>query len=190
MITIEVPEREVYYKETFYKVEKRTVIQLEHSLISIQKWESKWHKAFLSRNNKTTEETIDYIRCMCITPNVKEDVFYCIPPDEMKRILQYLEDPMTATHFREDQAKQDLSMRGNRKEVITAELVYYWMVTLNIPSEYKKWHINQLLTLIRLINLKNAALNGKGKNKRSRMEILEDHRSINEENKKRFGTSG
>lgn len=184
MIVVTVPKREVYdtKKEIFYTVEKDTTLQLEHSLISLQKWESKWHKPFLGKNDKTTEEIMDYIRCMCLTPNVKEDVFYCIPSTEMARISKYIEDPMTATWFSED---KKANARGRKKEVITAEIIYYWMISLNIPSEYKKWHLNQLLTLIRVINVKNTP-----KKKRSTRDILEDHKRINEMNKQRFGTTG
>lgn len=183
MLTITVPKREVYdrNKEIFYSVEKETTLQLEHSLISLQKWEAKWNKPFLGKSEKSFEEMIDYIRCMCLTQNVKEDVFYCIPQSEIKKISDYIESPMTATWFSEDKkpgAKKN-------KEVVTAEIIYYWMIALNIPSEYKKWHLNQLLTLIRVINVKNTP-----KKKRSRKEMLEEHRLLNELNKKRLGTNG
>lgn len=187
MITITVPKREVFDTENqiFYRVDHETTIQLEHSLISLQKWESKWHVPFLyDKTQKTFEQTIDYIRCMCVTPNVKEDVFYCIPPSEMQRISEYIHDPMTATWFRDDKKNQD-PLNKPKKEIVTAEIIYYWMITLNIPSEYKKWHLNQLLTLIRVINVKNTP-----QKKRPRREILEEYKAINEENKKKFNTKG
>lgn len=183
MLTITVKKGEAFDRnnEIFYRVEKDITIQLEHSLISLQKWESRWHKPFLSKESKTEEETIDYIRCMCITPNVKDDVFYCIPINELKRISEYIDDPMTATWFKETGPK----MAKAKKEVVTAEIIYYWMISLNIPTEFRKWHLNQLLTLIKVINIKNTP-----KKKRSRREILEEHRLINEANKKRYGTKG
>lgn len=183
MIQVKVPAGEVYdsRNEVFYYVEKDTTIQLEHSLISMQKWESKWHKPFLVEGKKTTDEAIDYIRCMCLTPNVKDDVFYCIPSSEQERISKYIDDPMTATWFRENKSPSV----GGKKEVVTAEIIYYWMIKLNIPSEYKKWHLNQLLTLIRVINAKDAP-----KKKHTTKEILEEHRLINQANRKRFNTKG
>lgn len=185
MITITVPKREVFDSRTgiFYRVEKETTLQLEHSLISLQKWESKWHKPFLYvKGERTTDEMVDYIRCMCLTPNVKEDVFYCIPADQIDKVSEYIKDPMTATWFREDKKKGPIS---KKREIITAEIIYYWMISLNIPSEYRKWHLNQLLTLIRVINVKNTP-----PKKKSRRELLEEQMKINEENKKRFNTKG
>lgn len=180
MVSITVPAGRVYdsANNIFYTVDKPTTIQLEHSLISLHKWESKWHKPFLGKEEKNLEQTIDYIRCMCLTPNVKEDVFYCIPKDQMEKISEYIENPMTATWFSEEKN----GPKSKKKEIITAEIIYYWMISLGIPSEYKKWHLNQLLTLIRVINVKNTP-----KKKRSRREILEEHKRISDLNKQRFG---
>ena len=183
MISITVPKGEVFDSENniFWRVTKDTTIQLEHSLISLQKWEARWQIPFLTSNDKTLEQTIDYIRCMCLTPNVKEDVFYCIPRSEMNRISDYIKNPMTAT---------TISGRGPKKspgkrKIITAEVIYYRMITLNIPSEYKKWHLNQLLMLIQVINAENAP-----KTKRKKHEIMEEYRAINEANKKKYNTKG
>ena len=188
MISITIPQSQSYdsKQNLFYRVEKDTTIQLEHSLISLQKWESKWHKSFLDTDSKTYEETIDYIRCMCLTQNVKDDVFYCIPKKELDRVSEYIENPMTATVFRE-RKETDGQYGRPKKQPVTAEIIYYWMISDNIPSEYRKWHLNQLLTLIRVFSEKNRVSSGK---KRSRREILRDYKSINEENKKRFNTKG
>lgn len=190
MLTVVVPSGSVFdpNTNTFYKVEKETTLQLEHSLISLQKWESRWHKPFLEAKDKTLEETVDYIRCMCLTSNVTEDVFYCIPTGEMNRIAAYIDDPMTATSFREPPSRQGPNGRRKKKEIITAEIIYYWMISWNIPTEYRKWHLNQLLTLIRVLNIKNEPADKK--NKRSRREILSDFESINKANKEKFATKG
>lgn len=187
MLTVRVPKGKSYDSKhnMFYIVDKDITLQLEHSLISLQKWESRWHVPFLETTQKTIEQTIDYIRCMCLTSNVPEDVFYCIPEAEMIRITSYIDDPMTATTFREAPGKTGGPVR--KKEGITAEIIYYWMISYNIPSEYRKWNLNQLLTLIRVLNIKNKQENNK---KRSRSAILNDFKSINEENKKRFDTKG
>lgn len=187
MITVRVPKGKSYDAKhnVFYTVENDVTLQLEHSLISLQKWESRWHKPFLSAGEKTIEETIDYVRCMCLTSNVVDSVFYCIPEAEMNRISSYIDDPMTATTFRE--FNNGSSRPTKKKEEVTAEIIYYWMISYNIPSEYRKWNLNQLLTLIRVLNIKNEPKNNK---KRSRSAILNDFKSINEENKKKFGTKG
>lgn len=187
MLTVVVPKGKSFdsRNNVFYTVDKDTIIRLEHSLISLQKWEARWQKPFLSTKDKTIEQTIDYIRCMCITPNVPDDVFYCIPKSEMDRITEYINNPMTATWFRESAQSQSTGRR--KKEIVTAEIIYYWMISYNIPSEYRKWNLNQLLTLIRVLNIKNDT---SPKKKRSRSAILNDYKSINEENKKKFGTKG
>lgn len=183
MISITIPKSEVFDNDNqiFRRVNKDTTIQLEHSLISLQKWEAKWHVPFLDTRDKTVEQTIDYIRCMCLTSNVKDDVFYCIPKKEMTRIAAYIDDPMTAstvTHRGQGTPK-------TRRKRITAEVIYYWMISLNIPSEYKKWHLNQLLMLIQVINAENAP-----KTKRKKHEVMAEYRAINEENKRKFNTKG
>lgn len=185
MIQITVPKSEYYdqAKEIFYSVDKPVTIQLEHSLISLQKWESKWNKPFLVKTEKTAEESIDYLRCMCLTPNVKDDVFYCIPPSEMTRLSEYIDSPMTATTFAED--KIPGGGGKGKKQIVTAELIYYWMISYNIPSEYRKWHLNQLITLIRVFNEEN-----KPKKKKSRNQLLAEHRALNEANKLRYHTHG
>lgn len=132
---------------------KETTLQLEHSLISLKKWEQKYHVPFLDdKNEKTTEQWIYYIQCMTITQNVDPNVFKYMSPENMKKVTDYIEDPMTATWF-SDNKNQGAGGR-NKKEVITAEIVYYWMIELGIPIEFEKWHLNQLMTLIRVINIK------------------------------------
>ena len=151
MLQITIPETELYdeINNTFIITEE-TTLQLEHSLISISKWESKWHRSFLSRREKTYEETVDYIKCMTLTPNVDDDVYNRLTRDNVEQINAYIEAPMTATHF------FDPGTGGGSKDAITSELIYYWMIALNIPFECQKWHLNRLLTLIRVCNIKNA----------------------------------
>lgn len=170
MLEIIVPEQEQWdeLKEEFVKTPK-TELRLEHSLISISKWESKWHKPFLGNDKKSAEETIDYIRCMCMTPNVAPNVFYALTKDNVTAINEYISDPMTATTISDDK-----SGKRNR-EIMTSEVIYSWMISLNIPPEYAKWHLNRLIMLIRVCNKHNAP-----PKKMSTNEILSRNRSINE----------
>lgn len=128
---------------------KTQVLQLEHSLVSLSKWESKWCKPFLSSTDKTFEEVLDYIKCMTLTQNVKPDVYNHLTEANIVQINEYINAPMTATTFREDGNK------GKSRETITSELIYYWMIKLNIPVEFQKWHINRLLTLVRVCEVKD-----------------------------------
>ena len=147
-ITIPATEQWDEGRQEFVYTKEQT-LQLEHSLVSLSKWESKWCKPFLSKEDKTHEETIDYIRCMTINQNVDPDVYYNLSQKHIERISKYIEAPMTATTFRSEK-----SGKSNR-EIVTAELIYYWMIALNIPFECQKWHLNKLLTLVRVCNVKN-----------------------------------
>lgn len=167
--------------EEFVRLEHEQVLKLEHSLASIQRWESKWHKSFFGTKDKTYEEIIDYIRCMTLNEDVDEEAYRFIPDSDLNLIVNYLKDPMTATTFNNDEKKKD----PLNKRTITSELIYYYMIALNIPSEYRFWHINQLITLIRVINIKNAP-----QKKRSKREILSQYDKLNEERKRRFNTRG
>ena len=148
-ITIPATEKHDESNDTFIYTPERT-LQLEHSLVSLSKWESKWCKAFLSKEPKTYEETLDYIRCMTITQNVGPEVYQNLSTKNIEEINAYIEAPMTATTF-----AQDLP-GGKSREVVTAELIYYWMIAMNIPFECQKWHLNRLLTLVKVCNVKNT----------------------------------
>ena len=151
MLQITIPATELWdgANEKFIPVHEQTLL-LEHSLVSLSKWESKWCKSFLSHPEKTEEETLDYIKCMTITQNVKPEVYNALTAKHIQQINEYISAPMTATCFTEKEQKDRLN-----NDIITAELVYYWMIALNIPFECQKWHLNRLLTLIRVCNVKN-----------------------------------
>lgn len=138
-------------KEEFVTFKKQLTLQFEHSLVSLSKWESKYCKPFLGKREKTDEEILDYIKFMTLTQNVKDDTYDRLvnTPGAMEKINGYINAPMTATTFVEDRSGKSSS------EQITAELIYYWMIALQIPVEFQKWHLNKLLTLIRVCNIKN-----------------------------------
>lgn len=158
---------------------KEQVLQLEHSLLSVSKWESKWNKAFLGKKEKTTEETIDYIRCMTLTQNVDPSVYDRLTPENIKTIVDYIEAPMTATYFHNDK------VMGRNLETVTSELIYYWMISLNIPFECQKWHLNRLFALIRVCSMKNSP-----PKKMSKGEIMRRNRALNEARKQQLRTRG
>lgn len=166
-------------KQEFISYKKAQVLQLEHSLISISKWEQKWHKAFLSKNDKTYEETIYYIQCMTLTQNVDPISYYFISDDDMNRINEYISDSMTATFFMEDKKP------ARSSDVVTSELIYYWMIALGIPFECQKWHLNRLLTLIKVCQIKNAP-----PKKRSERDIMAQNAALNAARRKRLNTKG
>lgn len=132
---------------------KETKIQIEHSLISLRKWEQKWHKSFLREDEKTHDEMIYYIRCMTLTHGVDPKVYDWIPNEVIEEVVKYIKDPMTATTIKE---RNIVDSQKNSREGITAEIIYYWMITLSIPVEFQKWHLNQLLTLIKVVSIKNS----------------------------------
>ena len=180
MLTITIPATELFNDKTqeFLMLKEQT-LQLEHSLVSLSKWESKWCKPFLSKEEKTLEETLDYIRCMTITQNIDPDVYNRLSRLNIQQINDYIDAPMTATTFYNDHQK------GRNREVITSELIYYWMISLNIPMECQKWHLNRLLTLIRVCNIKNTP-----PKKMSRREIMSRNAVLNAARRKQIGTTG
>ena len=180
MLQIVVPASELFdeSKREFVYTKEQTLC-LEHSLVSLSKWESKWCKAFFSRQEKTYEETIDYIKCMTLTQNVKDEVYSRLTRDNIEQINKYIEAPMTATYFSEDKNSK------SSREIVTAELIYYWMIALNIPFECQKWHLNKLLTLIRVCNIKNQP-----PKKMSKRDIMSRNASLNAARRKRLNSKG
>lgn len=177
-ITIPAVEQWDERKQEFFTTKEQT-LQLEHSLVSLSKWESKWCKAFLTKQEKTFEETLDYIKCMTITQNVDPEVYNYLTNKNIEEINNYIDAPMTATYFSDDKTVK--SSRGQ----ITAELIYYWMIALNIPFECQKWHLNRLLTLIKVCNIKNQP-----PKKRSRKEIMSRNAALNAARRKQLNTKG
>lgn len=180
MLQVTIPATELWdeNKEEFINTKEQT-LQLEHSLISLSKWESKWHKPFLSKDTKTEEENIDYIKCMTITQNVDPNVYIVIPNDIREKIKEYIDDKMTATRF-----SNDKNGKGSSEQV-TSEIIYYWMITQNIPFECEKWHLNRLLTLIKVCDIKN-----KPPKKMGNKEIMRCNSSLNNARRKQLNTKG
>lgn len=179
MLKITVPDWELWdeSKEEFIQVKGRA-LQLEHSLVSISKWESKWGKAFLSEQKKTFEETVDYVKCMTLTQNVDPELYNHLTLDNISAINRYIEAPMTATSFTGGQG-------GRSRETVTSELIYYWMIALNIPFECQKWHLNRLLALVRVCSIKNQPPKS-----RSRRAIAQQNTALNAARRKRLNTRG
>jgi hypothetical protein len=151
MLEITIPGVELWdERNQMFVTREAQTLKLEHSLVSLSKWESKWCKPFLSKTDKTDEETLDYIKCMTLTQNVSPDTYLFLTPENNIQIQNYINAPMTATTFPKDNTK------GGGREIVTAELIYYWMIAHNIPLEWEKRHLNRLLALIRVCNIKNA----------------------------------
>lgn len=158
---------------------KGVTLTLEHSLISISKWEAKWHKPFIS-SDKTEEETLDYIKCMTTTQNVDPNTFKVLTSENIRAITEYINDPHTATTVREN------PNAPKSREIITSELIYYWMISYNIPVDIcQKWHLNRLLMLIRVFNIKNAP-----PKKMNRSEMLSQRAALNRARRARYNTNG
>lgn len=179
MLMITIPSIEMYDELSgTFTYTKEHVLTMEHSLVSLSKWEAKWNRPFFSKDDKSTAETIDYMKQMTITQHIDESLYSYISNDNILAVQKYIEEPMTATTF----------SNGNNKssrEIITAEIIYFWMISLNIPFECQKWHLNKLLTLINVCSIKNTP-----PKKMRRGEVAKSNSSINNARKKAMNSSG
>ena len=180
MLTIKVPMKEVYDEANqefiFYNF---VTLELEHSLVSLSKWESIFEKPFLAKAEKTAEEVSEYIKVMTLTVDVQEEVFQRLTNDNVESIHSYIDARMSATWFNEAPGAPPA------KEVITSELIYYWMTVFSIPFECERWHLNRLFTLIRICNMKQAK-----PKKMSRTDIAARNRELNAQRRAQLGSTG
>ena len=180
MLTIVVPGVEMFDDQSQEFVTQGDVtLELEHSLVSLSKWESKHEKPFLGKQEKTTEETLDYVRCMIVTPNVSEEVISKLSEENLMAVNGYIDSKMTATWFNEPPGAP------KSRDVITAELIYYWMVVFQIPFQCEHWHLNRLFTLIRVCNIKQAK-----PKKMTRAELAARNRELNAQRREQLGSKG
>ena len=181
MLELKIPEVEYFDEdaEEFFTLDIGT-LQLEHSLVSLAKWESKWHEPFIqyTEEDRSIDKMLDYVRCMTLTEGVDPRFYQVLPMSALKEINDYINEPMTATWFRET---------GQRKsrEIVTAEIIYYWMIALEIPFECQYWHLNRLLTLIRVCNEKNQP-----KKKMSKTDRARQQQALNAQRKAKHHTHG
>lgn len=185
MLKVVVPYKEFYDEKNneFVTVEE-TTLQLEHSLLSISKWEAKWKKPFLGKEERTREELLDYVKCMTINGNIDKNVYLALPNSVFREILEYLDDPHTATVINEIR-HPGAPKRRSSSEFITSELVYYWMVALQIPFECQKWNFNRLMTLIRICEIKQSP-----KQKMAKSQILANNHELNKARREALNTRG
>lgn len=181
MLQLTIPSVELWDERTQEFVQtKEHTLTLEHSLVSLSKWESKWCKPFLSNKGMTDEESIDYIRCMTLTQNVPPETYSYIQDSQIAEVIKYINAPMTATWFSEEKKNT------RNKEVVTSELIYFWMISFNISKDYEKWHLNRLLTLIRVCERKN---NPPTKRK-SKQSIANKYAAMNAARRKQLNSKG
>lgn len=182
MLRLRIPDQDLWdpIKEKFISVKGATV-DLEHSLASVSKWESKWHIPFHDeRKKKTLEQNVDYIRCMCLT-DADPEVFNYLTEQNVKEIMDYIGDNATATWFNNAANK-----KTGKKEIITAEIIYYWMTVYNIPESYQTWHLNKLMTLLRVC----AEKNNPDKSKANASQLAAQRRALNAARKKKYHSRG
>ena len=180
MLSLKIDDVQFYDERTekFVKIKGQT-LQLEHSLVSISKWEAKYKKPFLNREKKTVEETLDYIKFMTITQNVNPLLYTALNSEHIQKVNAYIDDPMTATTISKQEGK------GGSTRVITSEEIYYQMTAYQVPWEAQRWHFNRLLMLLRVCDEKN-----KPKKKMRKGDIARRNRSLNAARRAKSGSRG
>lgn len=180
MLEIHVPEREFYDERNEVFIKTRPVIlQLEHSLMSVSRWESKWRKPFLTDEDKTRAETMDYIRCMTINRDVDPNVYAALTSDDIQKIMDYVGAELTATKV------YRVKSTNAPKKTITSEVIYSWMVMYNVPFECQKWHISRLLKLLDVLEIANNP-----KNKMSKGETARSNAALNKARRAKLHSKG
>lgn len=180
MLQITIPAVDMWNEATeeFISTKEQTLC-LEHSLVSLSKWESKWNKSFLNTKEFTGEQFIDYVKCMTINEDVSEDAYLRLTNENVAKIREYINAPMTATTFSKTPG-------GSRNtEIVTNELIYYWMLTANIPFECEEWHLNRLMTLIQVCNVKNSK-----PKPMSRKQLMSRNAQLNAARRAQLNTTG
>ena len=181
MLTLTVPGVELFDNKTQkFSTTETTVLELEHSLVSLSKWESKWNIPFLGRDEKTNEQIIDYVKLMTLTPDVPDEVYLRLSDENYEQINGYINSKQTATWFREDPNSP------KNREIITAEIIYYLMIALKIPQEYQWWHLARLFTLVRVLNQKNQPPKKAG----NTQSAAAQRRALNEARQRQYNTTG
>lgn len=179
MLDIIIPATEQFDERTMQFVEtKEQKLTLEHSLISISKWEAKWKISYIDTKDKTRDQRLDYIRCMSLKGDISDDVLYSIAPQEMQKINNYINDSMSATVVKNTGGSAS-------NQFTTSELIYSWMVGYQIPVEFEKWHLSRLLTLIKVISEEN-----KPKKKMTPSEIAARNKALNAKNRAKYHSRG
>ena len=179
MLELIIPAYELFNEETQEFInEPERVLKLEHSLVSISKWEANWNKPFLSNKNKTFDEVVEYIKSMTINQGIPDSAYLCLTEEQYAEINRYIVAPMTATTIQEEQGEKS-------REIITSEIIYYYMIACNIPMECQHWHLNRLMTLIKVCNIKNQP-----PKKRSMREVMQSNTALNAARKKKLNTKG
>lgn len=190
----DIPQQELFdnRSQTFITIPEQHIpafhLQLRHSLMSIAKWESRWHDSFLAKETMDADELIDYVRCMTINTQKNQDVYKYLGKDDYDQILEYMQDPMSAIDLN---AKRNKETKKGRKKRETAESVYYAMFNLGIPIECEKWHFNRLSAL-----LDYCADNGTGGKAgtagrpKTQREMMELYHALNQKNRKKYNSKG
>lgn len=183
MLNLIVPSRQLFDENTqTFLYTNETVLNLEHSLISISKWESIWKKPFFETTEMTRDESISYIKCMSLNKHAPDEVFMSVTDDEIDNVVKYMNDSMTATWFADNK-----DSTSGKKQIVTSELVYYWMIMFNIPVEFEKWHINRLMTLIRIFIAKNQK---KDKKRVSKKDFYSQRDALNKKRRAAHNSKG
>lgn len=188
MLQLQVVMKEEFDEEKQEFIETKWLLKLEHSLVSLSKWEAKFEKPFLASDAKTQVEIFSYVMMMDLSDDTPPEAFLNLSASDYTKINEHINAKKTATWFSKTAKKK------TNRQTVTSELIYYWMTSYEIPWDAENWHLNRLFTLIEVFNAERSAetdkSSGKGTNKKSASSIAAERRALNEQRKKEMGTSG
>ena len=188
-----VPKREYFDNRTqeFITIGEQRIppirLQLEHSLKSIARWEAKWHRSFIGRENLSGEELLDYVKCMTINRQEDPKIYDYLTQEDVLRIIDYMQDQQSAWEI----SSKKKTKKGKKGGTDTSESIYYAMIQFGVPMECENWHFNRLMALLDYCDCKGGSVSGAGgPAKRSQKEIMEMYRAMNEKNRKKYNSRG
>lgn len=162
-------------------------LHLEHSLLSISKWEAEWEIPFLN-TDKTSEQSLSYIKCCVLDDDFDELLLNTLSDKNILDFNAYLSKGMTAKKIidlRSSLSQKRKSRRPASQKALTSEDIYYSMIQFHVWKECEEWPLQRLLSLLQLCSLKSNSTGEMSKSDQAKF-----YREENARRKAKYHTNG